>query len=69
MKVDTSTFNPARIVKLYGTPARKGDSMPDRPHRLARLLDVPKDLEHVPKGQLEEIASSWTRKPSCNLIK
>jgi hypothetical protein len=56
VKVDTTTFNPARIVKLYGTPARKGDSMPDRPHRLARLLDVPKDLEHVPKGRLEEIA-------------
>ena len=50
VKVDTSTFNPARIVKLYGTPARKGDSMPDRPHRLARLLEVPKDLEHVPEG-------------------
>jgi hypothetical protein len=56
VKVDTTTFNPARIVKLYGTPARKGDSMLDRPHRLARLLDVPKDLEHVPKGRLEEIA-------------
>ena len=55
VKVDTSTFNPARIVKLYGTPARKGDSMPDRPHRLARLLEVPKDLEHVPEGRLEEI--------------
>jgi hypothetical protein len=56
VKVDTTTCNPARIVKLYGTPARKGDSTPDRPHRLARLLDVPKDLEHVPEGRLEEIA-------------
>jgi len=56
VKVDRTTFNPARIVKLYGTPARKGDSTADRPHRLARLLNVPKDLEHVPKGRLEEIA-------------
>jgi len=37
VKVDTSNSNPARIWKLYGTVARKGDSTPDRPHRLASL--------------------------------
>lgn len=42
-KVDTSTFNPARIFKLYGTLATKGDDTPDRPHRLARI-----DLEQIP---------------------
>ena len=57
VKVDTTTFNPARIVKLYGTPARKGDSTEDRPHRLARLLEVPNEREHVPIGRLEEIAA------------
>ena len=31
--VDEKVFNPARIWKLYGTVARKGDSTPDRPHR------------------------------------
>lgn len=31
--VDVTVFNPARIWKLYGTMARKGDSTPDRPHR------------------------------------
>jgi hypothetical protein len=38
VKVDKTTFNAARIWKLYGTIARKGDSLPDRPHRLARIL-------------------------------
>ena len=57
VKVDVTTFNPARICKLYGTPARKGDSTPDRPHRLSRILEVPEELEHVPKGRLEEIAA------------
>ena len=39
--VDTKVFNPARIWKLYGTVARKGDDLPDRPHRMARILEVP----------------------------
>jgi hypothetical protein len=38
--IDQKVFNPARIWKLYGTVARKGDDTPDRPHRLARLLEV-----------------------------
>lgn len=41
VKVDTTVFNPARISKLYGTLSRKGDGTPDRPHRLAKLLEVP----------------------------
>jgi len=41
VKVDTAVFNTARIWKLYGTPACKGDSTPDRPHRMARILEVP----------------------------
>lgn len=45
--IDTSVFNPARIWKLYGTSARKGDSTEDRPHRMARLLSVPAALELV----------------------
>jgi hypothetical protein len=41
--VDTTVYNPARIWKLYGTLARKGDHAPSigRPHRVARLLEVP----------------------------
>ena len=39
--IDTKVFNPARIWKLYGTIAHKGDELPDseyreaRPHRMA----------------------------------
>lgn len=36
--VDTSVFNPARICKLYGTVARKGDDQPPRQHRRATIL-------------------------------
>lgn len=36
--VDLTTFNAARIWKLYGTFACKGDSTPERPHRGAKFL-------------------------------
>jgi hypothetical protein len=55
--VDTTSQNPARIWKLYGTMARKGDSTPERPHRLARLLEVPENLETVSREQLEALAA------------
>lgn len=40
VKIDTKVFNPARIVKLYGTTSRKGDSTTDRPHRPSRVLEI-----------------------------
>lgn len=45
VKVDQKVFNPARIWKLYGTLACKGDNTPDRPHRMARILSKPERLE------------------------
>ena len=42
--VDMKTGNAARIWKLYGTLACKGDSTPDRPHRLARILAAPEPV-------------------------
>ncbi len=36
-KIDTTVFNPARIWKLYGTTAHKGDELPASAHREARL--------------------------------
>jgi hypothetical protein len=45
-KVDTSTFNPSRILKLYGTKAVKGEDSPARPHRFATvdLGSIPEDV-------------------------
>jgi hypothetical protein len=41
VKVDQKVFNPARLCKLPGTWARKGDNTPARPHRRACILEVP----------------------------
>jgi hypothetical protein len=60
--LDQKVFNAARIWKLYGTMARKGDDTVERPHRLARLLEVPSNLTVVPKKLLEKLAAvprSW----------
>ncbi len=56
-EIDKTTFNAARIWKLYGTVARKGDNTPDRPHRRARILEVPAAIEPVRPGALATIAA------------
>ena len=37
VSVDTTVSNASRISKLYGTMVKKGDSIPDRPHRRSAL--------------------------------
>jgi hypothetical protein len=63
VKVDPTVYNASRIVKLYGTLAAKGDSMPDRPHRSARLLDVPARLMPVDVAVLRAIAAQRSPDP------
>lgn len=41
VKIDTGVFNPSRIWKVYGTVARKGPHTPERPWRVARIIDAP----------------------------
>jgi hypothetical protein len=59
-KIDTSVFNAARICKIPGTMARKGDSTKDRPHRRAKILEAPATVELVPGELLEALAATWT---------
>ena len=54
--VDTANYNAARIWKLYGTMSRKGDSTPERPHRRAKVLSVPSEMEIVPLERLRHLA-------------
>ena len=43
VSVDSTVFNMARIWKLYGTLAVKGDNIPERPHRRA-WLSIPEQM-------------------------
>jgi hypothetical protein len=58
VEIDTSVCNAARITKLYGTTARKGDSTEDRPHRATKLLTVPEERVEVSRELLEALAAS-----------
>ncbi len=67
--VDLGVHNPARISKLYGTLACKGDSIPERPHRIARLLEVPERIEPVARELLEAVASmTQTTTPTTKTV-
>lgn len=55
--VDVTTYNAARISKVYGTLAGKGADTTDRPHRIARILDAPERLDVVPRVLLEKLAA------------
>jgi P4 family phage/plasmid primase-like protien len=57
VKIDRTTKNAARIDKLYGVTAKKGENTPERPHRKSRILEVPEDLTPVSKQQLTDLAA------------
>jgi len=63
VKVDASTYNAARIWKLYGTVVCKGDSTEDRPHRRARILEAPQRIEPVPRELLQALANMAPQSP------
>jgi hypothetical protein len=63
--LDQKVFNAARIWKLYGTVARKGDHTADRPHRTARLLEVPEVWTAVTVEQLQALARQRPAPPQA----
>ena len=60
VNVDQSVFNAGRISKVYGTKACKGDNLPERPHRLSRILQAPDKLVPVPKAVLSALCRTST---------
>jgi len=71
VKIDRQVFNPSRIVKLYGTLARKGDSIADRPHRWTSIIETPDDRKVVSRELLEALARTTQkgseRNPSSSI--
>lgn len=57
VKVDRSVFNAARIVKLHGTVANKGDDLPAAPWRLSKPRKIPESIEVVSVELLRRLAS------------
>jgi hypothetical protein len=56
-KIDRAVHDARRIARLPGTMNRKGRAdLPERPHRLCRLVFVPKELEIVSAEQIAAVA-------------
>src|SRR6266511_767841 len=66
--VDGTMFNAARIIRVPGTRNAKGDSTPDRPHRVARLLEVPDPREAASAEQLRALAAILPEPELANAV-
>lgn len=53
-EVDTSVFNPSRLVKFPGSWARKGENTNDRPHRLSQNIEFPNNYSRNDFRVIEE---------------
>ncbi len=56
-KVDVTVHNPARIVKLPGTLAAKGENTLERPHRRSTILHFPQDIKIASFDLIEKVAA------------
>lgn len=59
--IDTTVSNAARIMCLVGTKKVKGDSTPERPHRLSELIDAPDELAPISLDVLSALVPATNR--------
>lgn len=66
--IDVKVGNPSRICKLYGTMAKKGTNIPERPHRMARIVKTPTELKPNNIEYFKKVAELFPEKeqPSVN---
>lgn len=65
--IDQTVHNPARITKLCGTLACKGENSAERPHRLARILEAPETVAIVTSAQIEAVIAA-TAQPAEKVV-
>ena len=55
--IDESVFNAARICKLYGTTAKKGANLPERPWRMSEIVYVPDEIKVTDISLFQAVAN------------
>ena len=55
--LDESVFNAARICKLYGTTAKKGANLPERPWRMSEIVYVPSEIKVTDISLFQSVAN------------
>ncbi len=58
-KADVTLYNPARVLKLPGTPTRKGEDTPERPQRMSRILSMPTQKTLVTIEQIKAFIAKY----------
>lgn len=58
---DEKNFNEARICKLYGTTAKKGANLSDRPWRMSEIVYVPEEIKPTPLAKFKELADLFPK--------
>ncbi len=66
--IDLTVHNPARIWRLPGTMNCKGDTIPARPHRMAKIVSEPQDIRTVSAEQILDIVGGDTVKTVSDSI-
>ena len=56
VEIDPKNFNDSRICKLYGTVAKKGANLPERPWRESGIIYAPDDIKATPFERFKELA-------------
>lgn len=58
VNVDKVTYNPSRIIKLYGCISCKGENTPERPYRYSKILRVPENIEITERSVIESFVEA-----------
>ncbi len=62
VKIDTKNYNAARIWKAYGTMARKGANVAERPWRRSCIIEAPAEPRPVPEELLAGLGWGFKQK-------
>ncbi|MBO5843665.1 MAG: hypothetical protein J6Q96_02220, partial [Bacteroidales bacterium] len=57
--IDTQVSNRARLTKLYGTVAHKGEHSALTPHRTSCFKHVPQEIKPIDKAYFEKIVAAF----------
>lgn len=66
IEVDEKVFNLARISKLPGTTACKGENTPDRPWRQSQVVYVPSEIKPTDIAYFKKIAAMYPEEEKPN---
>ena len=64
LDLDQTVFNASRISKVYGTRTHKGDPTPERPHRFAKIVELPAKRSPVSLTLLQDLAAFFVPQAS-----